>query len=156
MSVYTFSIAADFPNGLNETSLYDELKYDYDFVDLVGVSASEDTCSISFSVDLTPEQEASLNTAVAAHDGQPKPFVKKHFEKEFHNTRLVRETWWALSAGGALSRKVEETIYTYAGSRLMSEDFTQYNRDGSVAQARSWVFKQQKIGTTLVVRKVEQ
>jgi hypothetical protein len=154
--IVNFSIAVSFPSGLNEGALYDELLYDYDFTMLEGIAVNGDACSISFHDDLTVAQLASLDVAVAAHDGQPKPFTKKHYEQEFDNSRLLRETWWALSVGDVLSRKVEETLYIYSGSRLMSEEFKQYLRDGSVASTRTWHFKQEKIGTVLRVRKVEQ
>ena len=154
--IINFSIAVSFPNGINEGALYDELHYDYAFTILSGISVDGDNCAISFTDDLTAEQLVSLDVAVAAHLGQPKPFTKNHYEQEFDNSRLLRETWWARSIGDVLSRKVEETIYVYSGSRLISEVFKQYYRDGSVASTRTWHFKQEKIGTVLRVRKIEQ
>lgn len=157
MSVdYDFSVASDFPSGVDSGALQDELFYDFGFATLLGVSVGDDLCRITFSAALTAGQETTLAAARAAHDGQPKPFAKKHYEQEFDNSRLVRETWWARASGDALSLKVEETLYTYSGSRLMAEQFKSYNRDGSVASERNWIFRQEKVGTTLRVRKVEQ
>jgi len=153
---YEFAVSA-FSNGLDVEALGDELRYDFDFgANLNGVSADASLCRVDFTVDLNSAQEDTLNEAVAAHPGTAKPFVKKHYEQEFDRTRLIRETWWARSSGDVLSVKVEETLYTYSGSRLVTEQFKQYNRDGSVEQTRNWILRQEKVGTSLRVRKMEQ
>jgi hypothetical protein len=157
MVVYEYSIQNDFPNQAVEVGTFrDELVYDLNFDSQIGVASNGDVCSVQVATALTDPQKASLDAGVAAHLGVAKPFEKKHYEQEFDRTRLIRETWWARSSGDVLSLKVEETLYTYSGSRLITEQFKQYNRDGSAAVTRNWIFRQEKVGTSLRVRKVEQ
>ena len=157
MTTYEYVIADAFPNHkVDAPTLYDEMIYDYDFVPGFSLEVSATVVALLFPEALSDEQKVTLDLVVSLHQGDPKPFEKKHYEQAFDRTRLIRETWWARSSGDVLSVKVEETLYTYSGSRLMTESWTRYNRDGSVAESRNWILRQQKTGTALIVRKVEQ
>jgi hypothetical protein len=96
---YTFSIADDTLNGIvNPRRLHDEIISSQLDTQIGGVSTSGDVLTISFNVELSIPDEASLNSIVAAHTGAVSPRdpqqveVTSQIAKPAFSSKVLAET----------------------------------------------------------------
>jgi hypothetical protein len=130
------------------------------FVPVYEGSSSATDVTISFSSDLSPTEETTLNDIVANHDPTGYSFAPNYQSDSYTaSRRLASSTWYAVKTlAGELLYKVEETSYTYdvTGAYLVTETWKRFSALGNVVQTKNYTYETiTNPDGTIFVRKIE-
>lgn len=134
MATLTYSIADDFPNGLDSALLGAQIAASAVEAVYQYINTDGDDCLIFFETEPSVDDVAIVDALIAAHIT---PVTERNFLVAEYNTRgdLTKETWYGTDNGGvSYSDAIEETAYTYGGpgnKTLLSKTITQLLPNGT-------------------------
>jgi len=99
-----------------------------------------DVLKITFTIDLTAEEQTALQALVSDHSvsdvGEAKFLVKEY---DASGRRIIRETWYNTDNGdGTYSGKVTENAYIYNNGKLEKRKEKRFWLDGTEDIDKEW------------------
>jgi hypothetical protein len=113
---------------------------------------SPNDLKIYFNRELTQNEKSILDSIVNLHP--PQIGEKNHLVEEYSSSQKVKEIWYNSYENGQYTGKVEETTYSYNGSKLISRTTKTFFLDGTVDTSEDFNYYNDTSNKTIIMRKI--